>query len=286
MGVYTSTLNSAAMQAVQREAAPKLAALRYLIFHNRALFDRIHAVYADTHETSGLTREQQRLAFVINQRFDRQGAALPDAEKHRLAEINQRLASLYTAFSQNILADEEGLALVLDSKADLAGLPPEMKEAARVAATERGQDGKWAIPNTRSAMDPFLTYSTRRDLREKALKLWSSRGDNAGEHDNNPLMTEVLKLRVEKAEQPAATGHPTFAHWVTEGQMAKTPEAAMKLLREVWGPAVQLARPRRRLPRCRRSPPPRAPTSRWRRGTIATTRRSCGRRSTTSARRR
>ncbi|HXQ09547.1 MAG TPA: M3 family metallopeptidase [Caulobacteraceae bacterium] len=238
MSVFTSTMNSPAMQAVQREAAPKLAAFRDEIFHNRPLFDRIRAVY-EARETAGLTPEQQRLAHVIHQRFERQGAALPPAEKHRLAEINQRLASLYTAFSQNILADEEGLALILDSEADLDGLPTDMIEAARVAAAERGHSGKWAIPNTRSAMDPFLTYSTRRDLREKALKLWSSRGDNAGEHDNNPIMTEVLKLRVEKAK---LLGHPTFAHWITDGQMAKTPDAAMGLLRQVWGPAVARAR--------------------------------------------
>jgi peptidyl-dipeptidase Dcp len=238
MSVFTSTMNSTAMQAVQREAAPRLAAFRDEIFHNRALFDRIRAVYA-ARETAGLTPEQQRLAYVIHQRFERQGAALPPADKHRLAEINQRLASLYTAFSQNILADEEGLALIVDSEADLAGLPADMIEAARVAAADRGQAGKWAIPNTRSAMDPFLTYSTRRDLREKALKLWSSRGDNPGEHDNNPIMTEVLKLRVEKAR---LLGHPTFAHWIADGQMAKTPEAAMDLLRQVWAPAVARAR--------------------------------------------
>jgi peptidyl-dipeptidase Dcp len=238
MSVFTSTMNSPAMQAVQREAAPKLAAFRDEIFHNRALFDRIRAVY-DARDTDPLTPEQQRLAYVIHQRFQRQGAALPPAEKHRLAEINQHLASLYTAFSQNILADEEGLALVLDSEADLAGLPADMIEAARVAAADRGHPDKWAIPNTRSAMDPFLTYSTRRDLREKALRLWSSRGDNPGEHDNNPIMTEVLKLRVEKAR---LLGHPTFAHWVADGQMAKTPEAAMGLLRQVWGPAVARAR--------------------------------------------
>jgi peptidyl-dipeptidase Dcp len=238
MGVFISTMNSSAMQAVQREAAPKLAAFRDEIFHNRALFDRILAVYA-ARASGDLTPEQQRLAYVIHQRFQRQGAALPKAEKRRLAEINQRLASLYTAFSQNILADEEGLALVLDREADLAGLPPDMVEAARTAAAERGLAGKWAIPNTRSAMDPFLTYSTRRDLRERALNLWSSRGDNPGEHDNNPIMTEVLKLRVEKAR---LLGHPTFAHWITDGQMAKTPDAAMGLLRQVWGPAVARAR--------------------------------------------
>jgi peptidyl-dipeptidase Dcp len=238
MGVFTSTMNSAAMQGVQRAAAPKLAAFRDEIMHNRALFDRIRAVF-DARETSGLNAEQQRLADVVMRRFTRHGAALPDAEKDRLAEINQRLASLYTRFSQNILADEEGLSLVLESQADLAGLPADLIEAAAASAEQRGLKGRWVIANTRSSMEPFITFSARRDLREKALAMWSSRGDNGGEHDNNAIMTEVLKLRVEKAR---LLGFPTFAHWIADGQMAETPDAAMALLRQVWTPAVARAR--------------------------------------------
>ncbi len=238
LNIHTSTLNTAAMQQVQRDAAPKLAAFRDQIFHNRELYDRIRAVY-EARETSNLSTEQKRLAYVIHQRFARQGAALPDADKHRLAQINQRLASLYTAFSQNILADEEDYALVLETAEDLAGLPQDMVEAAAVAAAERGLAGKWVITNTRSSMEPFITFSDRRDLREKAFAMFTSRGDNPGEHDNNPIITEVLKLRVEKAR---LLGHQTFAHWVTDGQMAKTPEAAMKLLRQVWVPASARAR--------------------------------------------
>lgn len=140
MSIFTSTLNDEAMRAVQRAAAPKLAAFRDEIFHNRALFDRIAAVF-EVRETAGLTPEQQRLTFVIHQRFVRQGAALPAADKARLAQINQRLASLYTAFSQNILADEEGYSLVLESEADLAGLPADMVEAAAASARAAGLAG-------------------------------------------------------------------------------------------------------------------------------------------------
>jgi peptidyl-dipeptidase Dcp len=238
MGVFIATMNTQDMQAVQRVAAPKLAAFRDEIMHNRALFERIRAVH-EARETSGLDAEQQRLAFVVHQRFSRQGAGLSDGDKQRLGEINQRLATLYTAFSQNILHDEATQALVLDTEGDLAGLPAQLVDAAKAAAQDRGLAGKWAVPNARSAMEPFLTYSTRRDLREKALKLWSGRGDTPGEHDNNPNMTEILKLRVEKAR---LLGHETFAHWIADGQMAKTPEAAMGLLRNVWGPAVARAR--------------------------------------------
>ena len=237
MGTFTSTMNTPAMQAVQRAAAPRLAAFRDEIMHNRPLFERIRAVY-EAREISDLNPEQQRLADVVMRRFTRQGAALGDAEKHRLAEINQRLASLYTAFSQNILADEEGLSLVLESEADLAGLPTDLIEAAAASAEQRGLKGKWVIANTRSSMDPFITFSDRRDLREKGLKLWASRGDNGGEHDNNAIISEVLSLRVEKAR---LLGFETFAHWIADGQMAKTPDAAMALLRQVWAPAVARA---------------------------------------------
>jgi peptidyl-dipeptidase Dcp len=238
MSIFTSTLNTPDMQAVQRDAAPRLAAFRDEIMHNRALFDRISAVF-EARETSGLSAEQQRLADVVMRRFTRQGAALAVADKQRLAEINQRLASLYTSFSQNILADEEGLALVLESDADLAGLPGDLVEAAAAAAEQRGLTGQWVIPNTRSSMEPFITLSARRDLRQKALAMWASRGDNPGEHDNNPIITEVLKLRVEKAR---LLGFKTFAHWIADGQMAKTPDAAMALLRQVWTPALARAR--------------------------------------------
>jgi peptidyl-dipeptidase Dcp len=236
LNVYTSTMNGAAMRQVQSDFAPKLAALRDEITQNRPLFERVEAVYA-ARERSGLAPQQQRLAFVVHDRFVRQGAALDVAAKARLAEINQALATLQTRFSQNVLADEEGEALVLESEADLEGLPETQREAAAQAAQARGLAGKWVIANTRSAMDPFLTDSKRRDLREKAFRLWTSRG--AGARDNAPVMAEILKLRAEKAR---LLGHPTFAHWVADGQMAKTPEAALGLLTAIWGPAKARAR--------------------------------------------
>ncbi len=232
LSVYTSTLNTPAMREVQTWASPKLAALRDEITQNGALFARIKAVY-EARETSGLTAEQQRLAFVTYDRFVRQGAALSAADKAALAEVNQKLAGLYTRFSQNILADEEGQALVIESAADLEGLSQGQIDAAAAEAKARGLEGKWAFANTRSSMEPFLTFAARRDLREKAFHLFTKRGDG-GEHDNLPLITEIMTLRAKKAK---LLGHPTFAHWVADGQMAKTPEAAMQLLTAVWGPA-------------------------------------------------
>jgi len=232
--VYTSTMNDQAMRQVQSAFAPKLAALADEITHNRALYARVAAVF-EARERSGLNPEQQRLAFVVHDRFVRRGASHDVDAKTRLQAINQQLASLQTQFSQNVLADEEGEALVLDSKADLEGLPSEQIDAAAAAATARGLSGKWVIANTRSAMDPFLTYAVRRDLRERALRLWQNRGANA----NRPIMTEILKLRAEKAR---LLGHPTFAHWIADGQMAKTPDAALKLLTDIWSPATARVR--------------------------------------------
>jgi peptidyl-dipeptidase Dcp len=232
-GVFTSTMNDAAMQKVEAASTPKLAAFSDEIIQNEQLFARIKAVY-DARETSNLTPEQKRLTWVVYNSFARQGAALDATKKARLGQINQALASLYTRFSQNELADEEGYTLEL-AEGDLAGLPDSVKAGAAAAAEEKGLKGKWLITNTRSSMEPFLVYSDRRDLREKGWKLWVSRGDNNDVHDNKAVITEILKLRAEKAK---LLGFETYAHWITDDQMAKTPDAAMSLMMQVWKPAV------------------------------------------------
>jgi peptidyl-dipeptidase Dcp len=232
-GVWTSTLNDAPTRALDQEMSPVLAAYQDEVVQNAALFARVKAVH-DAADTAGLTGEQRRLVRSVYRQFARQGAALGPEAKARLAAINQRLATLYTAFRQNVLADEEGQALTLVAQADLAGLPPAVIGGAEQAAKARGLSGAWLIANTRSAMEPFLTWSSRRDLREKAFRLWTMRGDNGGAHDNNALITEILGLRAEKA---TLLGFPTFAHWITDDQMAKTPQAAMDLMLKVWAPA-------------------------------------------------
>ncbi len=232
-GVWTSTLDDAPMQAVEQEMAPILAAFEDEIVQNAALFARVKAVY-DARATSGLTAEQQRLTWVVYRQFARHGAALGPGAKSRMGAINQRLATLSTTFSQNELADEEGFSLVLTQEAETAGLPASFKDAAQAAAREKKPPGGWLISNTRSSMEPFLTYSSRRDLREKGWRMWTMRGDNGDAHDNNAVITEILALRAEKAK---LLGFPTFAHWITDDQMAKTPDAAMDLMLRVWAPA-------------------------------------------------
>lgn len=233
-GVFTSTMNDAAMQKVEAETTPKLAAFSDEIIQNEQLFARIKAVY-DARETANLTPEQKRLTWVLHNNFARQGAALDKIKKARLGEINQALASLYTKFSQNELADEENYTLVLDAEADLAGLPEATRASAAAAAEDKGLKGKWLFSNTRSSMEPFLVYSDRRDLREKGWRMWISRGDNNDVHDNKAVITDILKLRAEKAQ---LLGFETYAHWVTADQMAKTPDAATALMMQVWAPAV------------------------------------------------
>jgi peptidyl-dipeptidase Dcp len=237
-GVYTSTLNDAAVQAVERDMAPKLAAFSDRITQNEKLFARIAAVYAKRDE-SGLSSEQQRLTWLYYTNFVRSGANLDAKAKERLSAINQRLATLYTNFSQNILAEENDQALILGREADLAGLPDSLIAGAAAAADSRGQKGKWAILNTRSSVEPFLTYSSRRELREKVWRTFVSRGDNGGQHDNNRIIAEILALRAERAR---LLGYATHAHWRLENSMARTPERAMQLLEAVWTPAVARVR--------------------------------------------
>jgi len=233
-GVWGATMSSPDYQAVQREMAPRLAAFSDQITQNEPLFKRIEAVY-NSPAKAKLTPEQQRLTWLYYTNFVRAGARLSPEAKKRLSEINQQLAGLYTKFSQNVLAEETDQFIVLKSEDELAGLPPSLRDAAAAAAESKKQPGTWVIMNTRSSIDPFLTYSDRRDLREKAWRMFVNRGDNGGEHDNNAIITEILQLRAERAK---LLGYPTHAHWRLENSMAKTPEKAMELMEAVWKPAV------------------------------------------------
>jgi peptidyl-dipeptidase Dcp len=233
-GVYTSTMNDDQVQAIEREMAPKLAAFSDEITQNSKLFARIAAVY-QARQGLKLTPEQQRLAWLDYTTFVRAGASLDEAAKKKLSGLNQKLATLYTSFSQNVLAEEGTQMVLLEKEDDLAGLPQALREGAAAAATSRGKQGRWAVTNTRSSVDPFLTYSTRRDLREKVWRMFTQRGDNGDAHDNNAIITTVLALRAQRAK---LLGYPTHAHWRLEDSMAKTPERAMALLEAVWPAAV------------------------------------------------
>ena len=233
-GIWTGTLSTPEVRAIEKEMGPKLSAHSDKTLQNEKLFRRIEAVY-NARERSNLTPEQQRVAWVYWNRFVRAGAKLTPEAKARVAQINQELSSLFTSFSQNLLADETDYVLYLTTDAELAGLPADVRAAMAAAAEERGKKGQWAVLNTRSSMDPFLTYSARRDLREKVWRTYYSRGDNGDAKDNNANIKRILKLRVERAR---LLGYPTHAHWRLENAMAKTPEAAMDLMMRVWPAAI------------------------------------------------
>ncbi len=218
-------------QELQREFSPKLAVYSSEIYGNKALFQRIATLWEDR-ESLGLTEEQARVLMLTHRGFRRAGAALEGEADKRMREIRARLAELGTAFTQNLLKDEAGWYMEL-SEADLDGLPEFVVRAARAAGEEKGAEGP-VITLSRSLIVPFLQFSPRRDLREKAYEAWTSRGANGGETDNRGIAAEVLKLREERAK---LLGYESFAAFKLETEMAKTPEAVRGLLMDVWGPA-------------------------------------------------
>jgi hypothetical protein len=232
-GIYSGTMGTPDFQQVELEMEPKLAAFSDKIVQNEPLFKRLTSVY-ESRDAAGLTPEQKRLAWLKYTDFARSGARLGPRDKARLSEINQRLATLYTEFSQNVLADEASYIL-LEGEADLAGLSDALRSSAAAAAEGAGHKGKWAILNTRSSVEPFLTYSDRRDLREKVWRAFASRGDNNDSHDNKKNIAEIVRLRDERAK---LLGYKSHAHWRLEMSMAKTPERATELMQALWKPAV------------------------------------------------
>lgn len=233
--VHSSNLNVGPVPDIERIVAPKMAQYSDGVTQNEPLFSRIATIYESLETKQRLNAAQWRLVEDRYKQFVRSGAKLGKDEKKKLSQINQRLANLFTTFSQNVLADEQGYVTWIDNKADLAGLPESVVSAMASAAKEREKEGQWAITNTRSSMDPFLTYADNRKLREQVWRTYYNRGDNGDKHDNNGVIAEILKLRATRAQ---LLGYKTHAHWRLEPQMAKTPEATMELMLKVWPKAV------------------------------------------------
>ena len=222
-----------ALMAIEREMSPLLAAHRNRIHLHDGLYARVKVLW-DKRDTLGLTPEEARVLERYDVTFRRAGAGLPADAKGRIAAITERLAALGTAFSQNVLADEQAYALVLEGEEDLAGLSESARAAARAAAAERGMADKHAITLARSSVEPFLRSSARRDLREKAYEAWVVRGNSGGTTDNKAIIAETVALRAERAR---LIGYPTFADYRLDDAMAKTPQAVQALLARVWSPA-------------------------------------------------
>ncbi len=240
--VWSGNLSSPEFRALQQEIAPRLSEFNSKIYQNQKLFGRIKAVYATFHSrASGATEEtaaqsagEQRLVKLIYDSFASNGATLEGEAKERYAAINQRLAEIHTRFGNNVLADEEGYPLFL-TEDQLGGLPESFKTAAAAAAAAAGEEGKYAVTNTRSSMAPFLTYSDERELREQVWRNYTNRGDNGDEHDNTEIIAEILALRDERV---GLQGYDNYAQWRLENLMAKTPERALELMEAVWPAAI------------------------------------------------
>jgi peptidyl-dipeptidase Dcp len=220
--------SSPALQALQRDFAPMLSAHTSWVIGNRALFDRIEALW-QARETLDLGEEEARVLMLTHRRFVRAGARLEGAQAERMAEIRARLSVLGTQFTQNLLKDEADWSLPL-SPGDLAALPEGLRSAARAAGGDKGP----IITLSRSLVVPFLQYSPDRALRRKAFEAWTARGMNGGETDNRAIAAETLKLREERAK---LLGHDDYASWKLETEMAGNAQAVRELLHAVWTPA-------------------------------------------------
>jgi peptidyl-dipeptidase Dcp len=232
-GIWSANVSSPEFRKIQAEMSPVLSEFRSKISQNEALFKRIKTVYDNSLETP-LPNEEQRVVQLIYERFAMNGANLDTEKKKRYAAIDKELSSLYTKFGNNILADEENYVVYL-TKDQLGGLSDGMIKSMAKVAADKGHKGKYAVPNTRSYMSPFLTYSTERELRKQVWTNYYSRGDNNDEFDNKEIIAKILKLRKERV---GLLGYDNYGAWRLQNRMAKTPENAMNLMNTVWPAAI------------------------------------------------
>jgi peptidyl-dipeptidase Dcp len=233
----SGTHTNEALQKIERDLAPKLAKHSSDTLLNAKLYNRIAALWGEK-DSLGLNPEDAKVLERYYKMFQRAGAGLAADDKARMADLSQKLATLGTSFSQNVLKDESEYQLVLETEEDRAGLPDFLIAAAAEAAKERGHDGKHVITLSRSSIEPFLQFSTNRRLREEAFKAWSARGENGGDTDNRAIIKNTLELRAERAR---LLGFDSFAAFKLDDTMAKTPENVRDLLTKVWTPAVARA---------------------------------------------
>ena len=232
-GILSSNISSPEFRKIQRELAPKLSEYSSLISQNEKLFKRVSTIY-EASKTNPLENDQQRVLSLMYKSFAMNGAALDKDKKKRHAEINIELSKLYNDFSNNVLHDEENYVTYLE-ESQLDGLSDGFIKSAKKIAQDKGFEDKFAITNTRSSIDPFLTYSTNRAVREVVWKNYYSRGDNGDEFDNNQIIAEILRLRKERV---GLLGHENYAQWRLQDRMAKKPENAMALMEAVWPAAI------------------------------------------------
>ena len=229
------------LQNIARELNPMMSAYRNEIGLNQDLFGRIKAVY-DNRESFGLDKEQLRVVEKYYRDFERNGAALPEEKREELKEINQKLSMLSLEFGENLLAETNDFKLIIENEEDLAGLPEGLISGAAEAAKQNEMEGKWVFTLQKPSWIPFLTYSPKRELREKLYKAMYNRGDNDNDQDNKNIIAEIVKLRDQRAK---LLGFENFAQYVIDNNMAKTPENVYDFLHQVWNPAIEVAKKER-----------------------------------------
>ena len=232
-GILSGNLSSPEFRKIQAELEPKFSEFSSKIQGNTKLFKRIKTVY-DNSLKNPLAADQQRVVQLVYEGFAMNGAELDSNTKQKYAAINKELSGLYNSFANNILHDEENYVTFF-SQQQAGGLPESFLKSAAAAATAQGKDGMYAVVNTRSSMDPFLTYADNRNLRKKVWENYYSRGDNGDEYDNNANITKILQLRKAKVN---LLGYDNYAQWRLQNRMAKIPENALNLLKEVWPAAI------------------------------------------------
>ncbi len=226
------------LQEIARETTPMLSAHSNEIRLNQALFERIQAVY-ENRESMDLDREQMRLVEKIYRDFERSGAALPEGEREKLKELNERMSMISLQLGENLLAENNGFVLVIEDEAGLEGLPADVIQSAATEASRLGHEGQWAFTLAKPSWTPFLQFSERRDLREQIYRAYFMRGDNDNEHDNKALFAELMQLRQERSR---LMGYDNYADFFLEDQMAEKPENVYNFLYQVWEPALARAK--------------------------------------------
>lgn len=232
-GIFSSNMSSPEFREVQAELAPLFSEFQSKITQNEKLFQRIKSVYQAA-QKNPLPADQQRVVELVYQSFAMNGADLDAEKKERYAAINKELSILYTSFSNNVLHDEENYVTYINEN-QLAGLPEAFVKSAAQIAQSKGHSGQYAVTNTRSSMDPFLTYSSERDLRKRVWTNYYARGDNGDQYDNKEIISQILDLRQERVQ---LLGFENYPQWRLQDRMAKTPENAMSLMEAVWPAAI------------------------------------------------
>ncbi|MFO7890998.1 MAG: M3 family metallopeptidase [bacterium] len=236
--VLNSSMSDKKMQEIDKKITPMLSNHQDDILLNEKLFERIKAIN-DKRENLDLSTEQNTLVEEYYKDFVRGGANLSKEKKEELRKINEKLSVLSVEFGEHILKENNKFELVIEDEKNLEGLPQSVRDAAANAAQERGYENKWVFTLHRSSITPFLTYSNRRDLREKIFKGYINRGNNNNELDNKDIVSQIVSLRVKRAN---LLGYKTHAHYILEENMAKNPDNVFDLLDKIWKPGLEKAK--------------------------------------------